>query len=84
MFRKRLDLVITVCILYAIVFIYGCAAVVPFNECGGDTACEDRSIRYEDYKIKRLQVEAERRACIMPRLWDDRSRQCKTGDTMIW
>ena len=85
----RYLLIITAFITIAL--LAGCATVVPFNQCvhihdtlAEVTKCEDKSIRYEDYRIKRALIQAERRACVMPRLWDDRSRQCKTGDTMIW
>ncbi len=67
-----------------IALLAGCATAVPFNDCLSEPVCEAKAIRREDMRFKRDMIEQERRQCVMPRIWDDRSRQCKTGDTMIW
>lgn len=77
----KLAVVVTFGIL--VIILVGCATITPFNECEGDKVCEDISIRHEDNRIKRESLDFKRMQCTFPRMWDGRSRQCRTGDTWI-
>lgn len=61
----------------------GCATAVPYNECNNEPVCEAKAIRREDMRFLREQELIEKEQCNLPRIWDGRSRQCRTQDTWL-
>ncbi len=63
--------------LWVVAMATGCIAALSFNECDGDTTCEDRSIKREDMRVRREAIQFEKDQCLYPRTWDNLTRACR-------
>ena len=63
--------------VWIVIMVTGCAAALSFTECNGDKACEDRSIKREDMRVRREAIQLEKDRCLYPYTWDTLTRACR-------
>ena len=62
----------------------GCAPLPTWEECAGDSKCEDKIIANQEYKHRKALIKAQREACLVPYWWDDRSERCRQPLMRTW